>query len=357
MSPRQKHALTASLLAAGLALGCGQSGESRPAEPASTAGRAAPAASSSSAPALAPPALLDPNPLHLPSRTLALDAGRRVFTVSEQTLAGAKLGSTLILQAATVTGFDGELLVIDGANGPYKVHPAYAIAVPDKATIRPGYPVITERNGLLRHAVVKKHVRDRVTVRFTDEGLRHGELILKNTRFIVQTDGLHPGSFAALGEGETLRHVLLTWRDPGSAGRLRWARPSHGTTFPEARPAAQRESEERGASGPSKGVLWRTQPDENVRSARPSPGPFQPEAPPEGPPQGHEGRRAAGPHPRCRGRATPVDRRPRARRRAAQSARATPQSRLRCVRAGRGGGAKFSTRLLRGGPRAVEISM
>ncbi len=219
MSLRQKHALPASLLAAGLALGCGQSGESRPAEPASTSGRAAPAASSS-APALAPPALLDPNPLHLPSRALALDAGRRVFAVSEQTLAGAKLGSTLILQAATVTGFDGELLVIDGANGPYKVHPAYAIAVPDKATIRPGYPVITERNGLMRHAVVKKHVRDRVTVRFTDEGLRYGELILKNTRFIVQTDGLRPGSFAALGEGETLRHVLLV--SPFDDGEKKW---------------------------------------------------------------------------------------------------------------------------------------
>lgn len=219
MPPRPKPALPALLLAAGLVAGCGQSGESRPSEPSPASGPSAPAASSA-APALAPPALLDPNPFNLPSRTLALDSGRRVFTVSEQTLAGAKLGSTIVMQAATVAGFDGELLVIEGQNGPYKVHPAYAIAVPDKAAIRPAIPVVTERNGLLRHAVVKKHVRDRVTVRFTDEGLRHGELVLKNTRFIPQKDGLHPGNYAALGEEETLRHVLLV--SPFDDGEKKW---------------------------------------------------------------------------------------------------------------------------------------
>lgn len=212
-------AISALVLAGLAAVSCGQSSESRPPDPGTTA---APAPSlSATAAGAAAPALLDPNPFKLPSRTLALDPGRRVFAVSEQTLAGAKLGSTLVLHASAVTGFDGELLVIEGHNGPpYKVHPAYVIAVPDKPSIRPGEPVITEHHGLLRHAVVKKHVRDRVTVRFTEEGGRLGELVLKNTRFIRQNPGLQPGNYAALGDGETLRHVLLV--SPFEDGDKKW---------------------------------------------------------------------------------------------------------------------------------------
>src|SRR5690348_6814671 len=47
------------------------------------------------------PTLDDPNPLRLPPRKIKLDPGRRVFTFSDRMLAGAKLGSTLILYAAT----------------------------------------------------------------------------------------------------------------------------------------------------------------------------------------------------------------------------------------------------------------
>jgi hypothetical protein len=198
---------------------CGQGGDGRSADPAATA---APATSSAPAAIVAPPPVTDPNPLKLPPRTLPLGKGGRVFTVPEQMLAGAKLGSTLVMQAATVVGFDGELLVIENKNVPsYKVHPAYAIAVPDSTSVRPGEPVITEHNGLLRHAVVKKHVKDRVTVRFTDGDTRIGELLLKNTRFLRQADGLHPGNFAALGDEESLRHVLLVspFED---AGEKKW---------------------------------------------------------------------------------------------------------------------------------------
>lgn len=204
-------------IASALLVACGTSGDGRSGDP------AAPAPSAPSAsPVAAPAPVLDPNPFKLPASPLRLDKGGRVFTVSDAMLAGAKLGSTLVLQAATVVGLDGELLVIENKSGPsYKVHPAYAIAVPDAAAIRPSDPVITEGAGLMRHAVVKKHVKDRVTVRYTDGDMRIAELVVKSTRFLRQNEGLLPGNFAALGDGETLRHVLLvsTFDD---AGEKKW---------------------------------------------------------------------------------------------------------------------------------------
>ena len=192
---------------------CGSGNDARPSDPAVSAqpsATAAPSTSTTAAPVTPAAALPDPNPFKLPPRKIDLDPGKRVFTVSDQMLAGAKLGSTLVLYAATVAGFDGELLVIEGRNGPpYKVHPAYAIPVPDSVAIQPGDPVITEHNGVLRHGVVKKHVKDRIVVRFVDGESRLGETALKAARFIKQTDGLRPGNYAAYGDGETLRHVLL----------------------------------------------------------------------------------------------------------------------------------------------------
>lgn len=219
MTPPRPHHAPLLIAAAALLAACGQPADGRPTEPAPTAPTAAPTAQP---PAPAPHALVDPNPFKLPPRPLQLDKAGRVFTVTEPMLAGAKLGSTLVLHAATVVGLDGELLVIENKSGPsYKVHPAYAIPVPDTAAVRPGEPVLTEHNGVLRHAVVKKHVKDRVTVRLTDGDTRVVELVLKNTRFIRQTEGLRPGNFAALGDGETLRHVLLVspFED---AGEKKW---------------------------------------------------------------------------------------------------------------------------------------
>jgi hypothetical protein len=67
---------------------------------------------------------------------------------------------------------------------------------------------------------VKKHVRDRVTLRFIDADARLGESLFKTTRFIRQTDGLKPGNYAAFGDGETLRHVLLV--SPFEDGEKKW---------------------------------------------------------------------------------------------------------------------------------------
>lgn len=213
---------TAALSLGLLVAACGnEAGESRPAEPSPSSALVPTAKLSASGAAVAAPALPDPNPFKLPSRPFALDPGRRVFTVSDQMLAGAKLGSTLVLYSATVAGLDGELLVIEGRNGPsYKVHPAYAIAVPDDAKVRPGDAVITEQNGVMRHALVKKHVKDRITVRYVDGESRYGEAALKAARFLRQVDGLRPGNYAALGDDDVLRHVLLV--SPFDDGEKKW---------------------------------------------------------------------------------------------------------------------------------------
>lgn len=158
--------------------------------------------------AIAPP---DPNPLRLPPRRIKLDPGRRVFTFSDRMLAGAKVGSTLILYAATVAAFDGDDLIIEGKAGPsYKVHAGYVIPVPDDPRVRPGDAVITEWNGAMKHALVTKLVKDRVGVRYTDMDTRALEGLLKSgSRFVRQTDGLVPGNYAAMQDGEEWRHVLL----------------------------------------------------------------------------------------------------------------------------------------------------
>lgn len=187
--------------------------------PASDAGAAPPTASTAAAPAPPRPApreaprpVVDANPLGLPPHRVKLDSGRRAFTFPDTMLAGAKLGSTMVLQAATVSGFDGDDLVIEGRAGPsYKVHPGYVIAVPDDSRVKPGDCVITEWNGVLKHAVVVKMTKEaRPVVRYTDLDGKAAEVPLaKNARVMRQTEGLQPGNYAALRQGTELKHVLL----------------------------------------------------------------------------------------------------------------------------------------------------
>ena len=178
-----------------------------------TAGSPPPANASAAPPAVAAAAAApqgDPNPLKLPKRVVKLDPGRRVFTFSDSMLSGARLGSTLILYAANVTGFDGDDLIIEGRAGPsYKVHAGYVIPVPDDAKLKHGDAVLTEWNGVMKHGVVTKLARDKVSVRYTDMDPKTAEGQLKNARFVRQVDGLAPGNYAALRDGEIMRHVLL----------------------------------------------------------------------------------------------------------------------------------------------------
>jgi len=199
-------------------------------------GAAPPPSALSSPPGLAgATTLLDANPLHLPPRRVTLDPGKRVFTFSDAMLQGAKLGSTLVLYAATVAGFEGDDLIIEGHTGPsYKVHAGYVIPVPDEPRVNAGDVVLTEWNSVMRHAVVAKLVKDRIAVRFTDMDMKMGEVLLqggrpgtgssssKIVRFVKQAEGLAPGNYAALQQGGEFRHVLLVSPAEAKGEKRRW---------------------------------------------------------------------------------------------------------------------------------------
>jgi hypothetical protein len=168
--------------------------------------------------------LSDPNPLHLPPRKLTLDPGKRVFTFPAAMLEGARPGSTLVLYAATVAGFEGDDLIVEGKGGPsYRINAGYAIAVPDDPKLKLGDVVLTEwGGGVMKHAVVTRLIKDRVGVRYTDMDARTPEALLlagrataavsgpsKAARFVKQGEGLAPGNYAAHRVGEEWKHVLL----------------------------------------------------------------------------------------------------------------------------------------------------
>jgi len=210
-----------------LVAGCDSSGGGGP-RPVADAGPSAvvpaPIAPSGAVPVAVPlptAPVVDPNPLALPPRRIKLDPGRRVFTFADSMLAGAKLGSTLILYAATVTAFDGDDLLIEGRAGPpYKVHAGYVIPVPDDPRLRHGDAVLTEWNGVMKHAAVTKLARDKVSVRYTDMDVKTPEGQLKSARFVRQSDGLQPGNYASLADAGELRHVLLV--SPVEGDKRRW---------------------------------------------------------------------------------------------------------------------------------------
>ena len=174
------------------------------------------------APLLAPSAHVEPNPLQLPSAHITLEPHKRLFAPSDQMLASAKLGSTLVMYATVALGLDGDDVIVEGRGGPsYKVHAAYVIPVPDEPRVRPGDAVVTEHAGVLHHAVVTKLQKDKVLVRYTDLDARAPETALKNARFIRQVDGFVAGSYAAFQDGDVVRHVLLisSFRE---GGEKRW---------------------------------------------------------------------------------------------------------------------------------------
>jgi hypothetical protein len=181
------------------------------------------------------------NPLGLPSTKVTLDTGKRVFTFSQQMLAAARPGATLVLSSATVAAIEGDDLLIEGKDRPsYKVHPGYVIPVPDEPKLRMREPVLTEFNGLMRHGVVLRFVKDKIAVRFTDLSGRTNEFLLlggsgapkqgtasKAVRFVRQVEGLAPGNYAALRSGEEWLHVLLVSAS-GEGEARRWFALGYG---------------------------------------------------------------------------------------------------------------------------------
>lgn len=202
---------------AALVAGCGNNSEA-PAESASAPVFAAPAPLK-----VAPPAENatddDPNPLGLPPRSLDVAAGQKVFAPPQPMLRGAKVGSSLSLRVAQVIGKDGDDLLVDGRDGPsYKVHAGYVIAVPDGFRPRINGPVVAEWAGQLRHGVLRRWTLDSYVVRFTDTEDKR-DRTLKNAAIVAQKDGLLPGNFAALKDGDTLRQVLLVSEIAGDPKR------------------------------------------------------------------------------------------------------------------------------------------
>ncbi|NUP05251.1 MAG: hypothetical protein HOW73_04230 [Polyangiaceae bacterium] len=163
---------------------------------------------------LAPPPVArpaaEPNPLGLPARSLDLAAGARVFAVPEPMLRGAKEGSSMHLRIATVVGKEGENIVLDGRDGPdYSIHPAYVVPlVPGKQRPRIKQPVVAEWAQALRHGVVRRHVKDKIVVRFTDTQDK-SDRMLDLAQLMPQSDGFRPGNYAARRVGGDLEHVLL----------------------------------------------------------------------------------------------------------------------------------------------------
>ena len=146
----------------------------------------------------------DPNPLKLPPRKVKLDPGRRVFTFSDPMLSGARLGSTLILYAANVTGFDGDDLIIEGRAGPFLQGPR-GLRHPGAGrrqgeARRPGADRVERRDEARRGDQVR--ARTRSSVRYTDMDPQTAEGQLKNARFVRQVEGLVPGNYAALRDGD-----------------------------------------------------------------------------------------------------------------------------------------------------------
>jgi hypothetical protein len=169
-----------------------------------------PEATAPRAPPPAPVHTGQSNPLSLPPRRIKIDPGRRVFTFSEPMLQNARLGSTLVLYAANVAGFEGDDLLIEGKSSPsYKVHAGYVIPVPDTPRVHIGDPVLSEWNGVMKHAVVARFVKDRVALRYTDMGSETQEGLVKNPRLVKQVEGLAPGNYAAFKQEQEWRHVLL----------------------------------------------------------------------------------------------------------------------------------------------------
>lgn len=163
------------------------------------------------------------NPFGLPSRKATLDTAKRVFTFSDQMLLGAKLGSTLVLYAATALSLEGDDINVEGKAGPYKVNGAYVIAVPDDPKLKQGDSVLVEHNGVMRHGVVVKFVADKVAIRLLDLDDRAPEVQVyygakgpnaaKSARIVRQEEGLRPGNYAAYtapsGEDKRMERVLL----------------------------------------------------------------------------------------------------------------------------------------------------
>jgi hypothetical protein len=151
----------------------------------------------------------EPNPLGLPAASLDAAEDQRAFAVPADMLAGAEIGSAMMLRAATLEGRDGDELMVRVEHGPlYPLHPGYLV-VPRPGRFQRNTEVIAAYRGKLQHGVVSGLYKDKVVVRFTDLGFKLGDQRLERDRVGVLGPGLVAGAYAVYRAATELRHVLL----------------------------------------------------------------------------------------------------------------------------------------------------
>jgi len=171
----------------------------------------------------------DPNPLRLPVRSLSIEEGATVYTVSRRALESAERGSTMVLHHAKVVGDEGGLVVVKmGKEPPYAVHPGYVVAPRFGGRLRRGSYVLAPYRQKLRHAVVVSLKGERVNVQYTDIGIKIGERRLRRDWVALQPGGLSPGNYALVPRRGTLEHVLLVSSGRWADGKSRWLALRYG---------------------------------------------------------------------------------------------------------------------------------
>lgn len=174
---------------------------------------------------------VDTNPLNLPGMTVKVEQDARVYAVPGDVLQGAKEGSTLVLRAASVDGYDGANLILRQLRGqPYPIHPGYIVVPPKGGAFwryRRGAPVIATYRRQLRHGVVIAPRADRVIIRYTDLGVRLPDIGLSERELAPQREGLHPGNYAVRRAAHDYEHVLLVSSAVHPDGRTRWLTLGH----------------------------------------------------------------------------------------------------------------------------------
>ncbi|MBI4957546.1 MAG: hypothetical protein HY908_36400 [Myxococcales bacterium] len=171
------------------------------------------------------------NPLKLPPPRGGLPKAEKVFAVTERALRGAALGKVMPLERVHVDSVEGgDLVVRVPGSYPYRVHPAYCIALPEGRP-RHGRPVLVAHRGKLRHGVVTSLGLKQLGVRFVDDGDNRGEQAVDVEDVAPASPGLAPGTAAVFRDPKdgAWRHVLLVSSADYADGKRRWLALDYGS--------------------------------------------------------------------------------------------------------------------------------
>jgi hypothetical protein len=161
------------------------------------------------------------NPFGLLVAPPSPSVGDRVFAPTAPMMRRKAIGASMAMRSTTVVATGADSVVVDGRGAPdYAVHPGYLIPIaPTRTASKPNQPVIVDWAGVLRSGVVRRQVKDRVVVRFTDGDF--SERNVPREQLMPRVEGLRPGNYAILDEGDLRTHWLLVARLP-EADFARW---------------------------------------------------------------------------------------------------------------------------------------